>query len=1003
MRLHHLTATAFGPFADTVRVDFAELNDAGLFLLTGPTGAGKSSLLDAVCFALYGQVPGARGVKTLKSQHAGPDARPEVVLDFSVRDRRFVVRRTPEWSRPKKRGDGFTPEKAAASITETTHGKDDFLSSRAAEVGLLINDLMGMTADQFVQVALLPQGEFQRFLRASSQERHDVLQHLFRTNRFARIEDWVHEHSRELKDRSGRDQADVQRLADAVADRSGTELPEDLSADDLPSAAGDGRLLAWAAACRDEASTGLAGATDETERVRAVLAEATDRHRSAEHALEQSARRAAAEAVLRTLAESDADVAAGRAALSAAERAATCQPLIALLDQAVRAAETAEAEHSRVLASVTAAAGSAPGVDVDPSNLPVLLRTLRARATRLETLVPRELAGRRARRDLVAARTRMTAAGADHARLTERATALPHEVEALTAQVRDSTARAARREALTLALTAARRRHDAARDLPDAEAGVTRSAEEHRGARDALLTAREQRADLVARRLAEMAAELAGSLADGAPCQVCGSTDHPAPAQPATDAVTAADQEAAETRVAALTEALETSAATLRQAEHRRDVLASAAEGVAAETAAVEVERLLDDLAAAETAEQARARLQADLDKGANQLAAVSARQATVAADLAGLRQTVAGLEETVAGVAAELAGVHDPDSGSTLEDDVRALHTLADQVERAIQVAAVAEQAAARAQELRGQADEAAETHGFGSLIEARAAVLDPGRQRRLAEQLAERDRTAARAQEVLDEIPDEDPDATSADDLPRLSTDVAVAATAAREAERRLHLAEARLESVTSLLARLDAAVVTWAPLRDESLRAESMSRLVRGMGQDNQLQMRLSAYVLATRLDQVVAAANERLGHMRDQRYLLQRTDRAARKGSQAGLGLEVVDQWTGDARDPSTLSGGETFVVSLSLALGLADVVTQEAGGTEIETLFVDEGFGTLDADTLDDVMDRLDGLRAGGRTVGVVSHVSELRNRIPTQVHVQKGRTGSTVTVATLVG
>ena len=136
-----------------------------------------------------------------------------------------------------------------------------------------------------------------------------------------------------------------------------------------------------------------------------------------------------------------------------------------------------------------------------------------------------------------------------------------------------------------------------------------------------------------------------------------------------------------------------------------------------------------------------------------------------------------------------------------------------------------------------------------------------------------------------------------------------------------------------------------------------------------------MRLSAYVLATRLDQVVAAANERLGHLRDQRYLLQRTDRAERRASQAGLGLEVVDQWTGDVRAPTTLSGGETFVVSLSLALGLADVVTQEAGGTEIETLFVDEGFGTLDADTLDDVMDRLDGLRAGGRTVGVVSHVT----------------------------
>jgi exonuclease SbcC len=291
---------------------------------------------------------------------------------------------------------------------------------------------------------------------------------------------------------------------------------------------------------------------------------------------------------------------------------------------------------------------------------------------------------------------------------------------------------------------------------------------------------------------------------------------------------------------------------------------------------------------------------------------------------------------------------------------------------------------------------------HGFDSVDEARSARLDPTEQRRLQERVEERDRTAARAADVLAEAGDPTPE-DEPDDLPGLALARAEAVEAASASARRLHLAEDRATAVASLLDRLREAVETWAPLRDQSLRAEAMSALVRGMGHDNQLQMRLSAYVLATRLDQVVAAANERLGHMRDQRYLLQRTDRAARKGSQAGLGLEIVDQWTGDARDPVTLSGGETFVVSLSLALGLADVVTQEAGGTEIDTLFVDEGFGTLDADTLDDVMDRLDGLRAGGRTVGVVSHVSELRNRIPTQVHVAKGRSGSSLTVTTLVG
>jgi exonuclease SbcC len=252
------------------------------------------------------------------------------------------------------------------------------------------------------------------------------------------------------------------------------------------------------------------------------------------------------------------------------------------------------------------------------------------------------------------------------------------------------------------------------------------------------------------------------------------------------------------------------------------------------------------------------------------------------------------------------------------------------------------------------------------------------------------------------------EDPDVAAlegqvAPDLAALAEQLAAADEQEALAARDLHRRE---ESVTALghhRLRLEEAISAWRPAREEYHRADAMARLVRGMGGDNQLQMRLSAYVLATRLDQVVAAANERLAHMRDQRYVLQRTGKAARKGSQAGLGLEVVDQWTGDARDPATLSGGETFVVSLSLALGLADVVTSEAGGTEIETLFVDEGFGTLDADTLDDVMDRLDELRAGGRAVGVVSHVSELRNRIPTQLHVEKRRNGSTVAVRTAVG
>ncbi|WP_420855869.1 SbcC/MukB-like Walker B domain-containing protein [Thermoactinospora rubra] len=178
--------------------------------------------------------------------------------------------------------------------------------------------------------------------------------------------------------------------------------------------------------------------------------------------------------------------------------------------------------------------------------------------------------------------------------------------------------------------------------------------------------------------------------------------------------------------------------------------------------------------------------------------------------------------------------------------------------------------------------------------------------------------------------------------------------------------------------------------------------MASLAGGTSTDNQWSMSLSSYVLGERLRQVVDAANERLDHMSAGRYQLQhdlRKTAGSRARSGGGLGLRVADGWTGVDRDPATLSGGESFITSLALALGLADVVAAESGGAEIGMLFVDEGFGTLDEDTLDGVLDILDGLRDGGRAVGIVSHVGELRTRIPAQLKVTKTRTGSTLSVS----
>ena len=207
----------------------------------------------------------------------------------------------------------------------------------------------------------------------------------------------------------------------------------------------------------------------------------------------------------------------------------------------------------------------------------------------------------------------------------------------------------------------------------------------------------------------------------------------------------------------------------------------------------------------------------------------------------------------------------------------------------------------------------------------------------------------------------------------------------------------ANLRARRLEALVDELGTALEDWVPVRRDHELTAGLAALVEGKSADNQLKMRLSAYVLSERLRQVVAAANERLGTMTDQRFTLEQADERGAGEQRGGLSLRVRDEWSGRQRDPATLSGGETFIVSLALALGLADTVSHEAGGTQLDTLFIDEGFGALDATTLDGVMDTLDALRDGGRVVGLVSHVAELRNRVPSQLEVRKARRGSTVT------
>ena len=322
-------------------------------------------------------------------------------------------------------------------------------------------------------------------------------------------------------------------------------------------------------------------------------------------------------------------------------------------------------------------------------------------------------------------------------------------------------------------------------------------------------------------------------------------------------------------------------------------------------------------------------------------------------------------------------------------------------QASDALIAAADAADATARATEddRRALADavQAAAEAGFADLDAVRRARRDAAWRTATDQAIREHEASARAVADLL-----ADPDLDVPLDPPADLAGAQVAVEAARQAhddavaayDRAQHKAEQLADLAPQLTARLDD-LKPLAPGR----RGPQARRPAAGLGA-NTLRMTLSSFVLAARLEEVAAAASERLLKMTSGRYSLVHTD-ARRGAGRSGLGLLACDSWTGVDRDTSTLSGGETFLASLALALGLADVVTAEAGGTRIEALFVDEGFGSLDEDTLEEVMTVLDGLREGGRMVGIVSHVAELRQRIPAQVRVRKGQAGSHLAVRTM--
>jgi len=975
-----LEVEAFGPYVERQTVDFDVLGADGLFLLHGETGAGKTTLLDAIAFALFGVVPGARNeAKRLRSDQAEPDRLTEVVLELTVQGQRLRIVRSPEYQRPKRRGDGTTTQQAKVSLTwigGAPHGSPPEGLIRIEEVARTVERLLGMTAAQFFQVVLLPQGEFARFLRADTAEREKLLERLFGTERFADVERWFADLRVERGQALQKRQQDVRELLARYAQEAQQEPPEDGQAE-------------WVDAVLAASAERVAQTTAEEESARRA-AQRAEAFLQEEKASEEKIRRVrTAHLRLVEITEQAPQRAEWAEEVGAARRAAGVIVEADLLDR--RTAELAEAEKAE-------------------KALVAELRELRTRATgdlKARAADAREQAGALAELVAEAEQQQVDIMRRDDRKLAavtanQQAEELTLELAAVPGQLAKLRADAQAAAEAEAKLDGARVRVDdlttLARDaaeLPGAQGKVERGEVKLREVVDTHQSARQHRLDLRERRLNGMAAELAAGLPEGAPCPVCGSAEHPAPANRDVDLVDPAEEkkaEEAEQRADAMRQRV---VAALEEAKARVAALKERLDGRTAEAIAEDLSAAKKTIAVLTEQAAGKAKLaqQIILLERDVELRTERRRQAEQAAteattEVRALEERLDERERRLIAGRGEFADV-----GARREHLLVLANALESITEARTAVAAAKERVA----EQRSQVQVALQAKGFTTLKKARAAALPDEQIEKLEQGIAEAEATAAGAQALLAQ-PDLfgiSPDDVT--DVDRAADNAQIARARANSAFAGLGAAKAQHDELTRLAKRLRTELARLAPLEEEYAELRALADVVNGRGQ-NARKMSLRSYVLAARLEEVAVAATARLRSMSQGRYSFVHSDAAGARGTRGGLGLDVLDDYSGAIRPAKTLSGGESFLASLALALGLADVVAAETGGALLDTLFVDEGFGTLDAETLDTVMNILDELRAGGRVVGLVSHVEELRQRIPTRLRVRKSRTGSTLQV-----
>ena len=1022
MKIRWLRIVGIGPFAGTHTVDFSAFEDSGLFLLEGPTGAGKSTIIDAITFALYGDVARTKDASKdrLRSNHISDSDPSEADLVFEVATGIYRVTRTPAYTPAGKK----SQRNSKSTLTRVVEDPDapdgwrtiEAVASGPRDVGYEIPTIVGLDKDQFLQTIVLPQGKFSQFLTATSDAREQILRDIFDTQIYSdftkALTDAAATSRRGIEERRVAALGAFERVRslDAAFDEDasyGVDAADAQSAaateaDQLDASAED------ASAVRRWAQDACARAREAHAQTLRVAEAATAAAREASRALaegralaEAQSEHARVSAKLAELTASQETVASDRERARSARRALAVAPFDAAVAEASARLESAGDQ----------VAALSPALGEDASVVPESLTTeavaalgeraqeMRDEATRTRGSLEEALAVERslpeARARIESLRSRREQASASIASIEAEREELPGRIEQATQALRLMRADADTLPEAASALRAINERLDASMQADLLRSALLRASDELREATAAAKLANAAAADGHDLWIAQSASALARELEEDAPCPVCGSTTHPAPAP-------AADGEITREQVAALDQARDRAEAALRDAQARHQDLvrriAQLNEVAGAPTPTLETERdqaaelvatleaLSPQIAEIETAlEQERARLGGLTDSLA------SAREA--AASLASkLQERESALAAALGRVEAERAGFESLDA--------RAAHLDARAHRAALLTGACTEWENARAALVKAQRSLADALTQQGLEADSwRSLLLPLPRVEALEARVAAHDKELFAAREAL-----ASERLTRAASVP--APDLVALTEASRKADEDAVSAARASGKLEQHCAQLDAARASLGQVLDALAQAREQTGPIRRLadiavasGPENLASTPLSAWVLIARLEDVLAAANPRLERISSGRYQLVAIPEDGTASRKSGLGLAIIDHDTEAVRSPRTLSGGETFYTSLALALGLADVVTAEAGGVELRTMFIDEGFGSLDSHTLSLVMAQLQALRCAGRTVGVISHVEEMATQIADQIQVRPlAQGGSTLSV-----